>query len=72
MGLSKKETEKILEDFYAACLRHWKKEKSNGWNINPEEMALKDIRNLTYDPRSPKGRKLDEETVKTWVIKDGQ
>lgn len=72
MSLGEKETKDILDNFYKECLRFWEREVERGQDVVPEEMALRDVRNLTYDPRSPKGRKLDGETVKTWVIKDGQ
>lgn len=63
--------EQILNAYYRDCLKFWKKEKEKGFEseLNPEELALKDIRMIITNPYSPKGEPLDMTVKRLWIEK---
>ena len=57
--LNKKETQKILEEFFIDCLKYWRSV------LNDERTAFKraisDVECITRNPFSPQGELLNEE-----------
>ena len=58
--LNEHDTQLVMENFFRDCLNFWRR------TINDERevfaKALNDVSNITTDPFSPYGEKLDEQT----------
>ena len=63
--LNHEQTHSILSQFFNACLKFWwsaGKDKRTAW-----EWAIRDIEELTTDPYSPHGDKLDVEAKALFI-----